>query len=230
MRKVLLTAAWGGVDTTVLERSAAANAPDWEVVVLRPPAAAVRPGYKGRWGWYANWLGEHTPDAVLTVDARDTVVQGPPVDHDRGCPCLHLEPCRVREEPWNLEDYTRFALKVMASTAVPQNPPVVNGGFVSGAWHAVALLCAARFGLDLHHGATDQASLTALRAWFPGLFHTSGHGDGGQVYHGHWHATDGTFDDRGRALRPDGTVYPVFHQWDRVPGVREKVLAAYGSP
>jgi hypothetical protein len=197
------------------------------------------PDCKQRHWHYAEFLGRRREDfdRVLTVDARDTILQCDPFTYpalnSEVRVLLSAETARIHDDPWNLQGQKEFqrGLRKLCQSPFSQWP-IVNGGFVAGTCDAMADFQLTRLALDARAGGgTDQSSLTALANWiadWPG-YRIVGD-DEPWVFHGHWmnHGTQAVVDDQGFAvLRSSGEPYRLFHQWERTAGY-ERLLKKFG--
>ncbi len=200
---------------------------------------------------YLSQFGDHY-EHVLATDCRDVVFQGNPFDwvpqwkglfdHIKGekqfldhFVVLVAEGHKMSASGFALTEHFEFERDVpFPYMKSDRNRHVVNGGTFMGTsramkdWHFLVWITA----LKTLGRCTDQATINWLLYYlehdasyqvsFPQTDNLCLTGEG---------VKEGAVSpvlDKGKLLNPDGKMYYMVHQWDRLDGLREDILAQYG--
>jgi hypothetical protein len=169
---------------------------------------------------------------ALLVDARDT--------------CLQMDPRWVKSKKiyvsaeTGIHDNSEWNAKDAARLRETLRPPcredlgdeyIVNGGFIYGPVRDVMWFEFARYCFDARDGlGSDQAALNVLaRQAGASVEIVRAHE---WIFHAHWYDHEAAKlrvrEEDGYVRRYDGLLYPILHQFDRVPSLKTKILQRYG--
>jgi hypothetical protein len=191
-----------------------------------------------RFKTWADYLGKHKYRYIGLMDIKDVVFQRNPISEfeSLNCSiCLISEGKKHYECNWNSEEQEKMQSRMKDFKLSYEDWEVINGGTILGHAEnikqlAMQIWAASLMGRDLLN-YSDQAILNYLIRAFPNNYC--------YVIDPRYEnmavtadlpkdVPDGPYFQDGLILNGRTRMpYCIFHQWDRVPGIKEKILEEY---